>query len=62
MSNTVKYVYYLPVSLEPGDVRITKTLQDFKSNYLKQFEDEAIVVVPSFVGREGIECLPFQIN
>ena len=63
----MKTVYYLPFNAQatsllegPTSQDIVNTINKFKETFLKGHED--IIVVPSFNGKEGFECMPETLN
>ena len=61
----MKTVYYLPFNdipsrqLSPATMKkIKTTVESFKESFLK--DNPNVVVMPSFNGKEGFECLPLN--
>lgn len=61
-------VYYLPfaelsatnILVPTVSTDVVDTINKFKQTFLKDYED--IIVVPSFNGKEGFECMPERLN
>lgn len=63
----MKTVYYLPFTyIKPDRLNVANVLSDihlairvFKDNF---FKDQDVLIIPSFSGKEGLECMPERLN